>query len=1836
MRASLLRSASKLNTQRRYRTLWHRFVQTMAMIVVFCTTYVLILPAITMEGDLNCGLMEHTHSESCYTELIEQVTVCGLEEGIPPEHLHDGPCYDEAGELICTQETEAAHVHSESCWQEQSRRVLSCQIPEHTHEESCYPAEAQEPTELHYLCGQGVHSHVESCYDENGSLICTIPEHTHLATCVVAQLDNTADLEDDDQWNAMASLIVRTDDWAKDLLAMAKSQIGYAESETNVILNENGTIQGYSRYGDWYGNAYQPWDDVFIQFCIHYAGIPRDAIPRESDTAAWISRLDQKNLLHTPADALPEPGSIVFCKDETGLIFPAVLYELAPEQTNLDKLCYRVIAGDVEGKVAVLTAELEDILLICDLRNARALYELTLTGAQVDPEAEPPEETEPEETTEPTGETEPPTEPQAGTEPTEEPTEETEPSEDPTTGTDPPSDPDGENTLRDEDAESDSLIEMDPPTTPDPGIQPSDGIIAPEDAMVAAIADSYDLKTANPNDLKTGVDYIIYRQNGNGNQYTLLGADRNITPIHVTGDAWTSPYTIGNSWELTSAQLGNRDTTQFTWRLEWRNGQRYLVSQATNQRLEIGWYGVSTSSNGSALDFRVNGAGTEINGGAPWLGYQNNKWTNTWYNGATVYFAAITTGSSQPDPGPTGNYPDAVKTGEVTINRFRFFNICENEGGVAALEDCVFEIRGDNGYVATVTSGSSPEVYLPSDIPDGEYTITEVRAKEGYVRDMNYERKFTIKNGALANDATIGTFINHSLAKLVTTKNAEVEDYANRIYQVNLTAESHLQRYKMGPVDLLFVVDQSNSMLFPAGLNDTGKRVTLRKDGTNNVRNIDALNLDKSKMHYIIADPQGTSTVWAVWHDGTAWLCQDASYYAKAKFNNDPGYQDDNEIVIFPSDKSYSQQADEEDVNGVNYRSNGCGLGRDLGSSSLGKYIGSNGTDTKEFVIYQATSEYNRLHHLEESLVNLIYEMSDVNHENRVTLIRFSRTVDKEHDIGPLKLTPANCKILEDAVTSIKTSGGTRQDLALEHTYAEHLTNPANAYKDVEYSYTLLITDGAPVRSGDDQPANVGGANDPANKNGNTIYSRIKGHAADVRSKSHLMTVALGMESVEAGKAVLEEIATDGSFFCALDDAAALLHQVQKLLFESFKPEAYIDLLGDIEDEISDSFYPIAWVSRYQSHSNRVLEENSTRRWVLLNEGDWITLDGQLTTAGASNAAGQLLKREDGTFYVRWERQDITVEKRNNQIVGGWKGTIYLKAKEDFIGGNAIDTNKEADVFAYHADEAEDPSHFLEKSFETPNVNVRLLDMNEMHSEVTVYLGDLVNGGSSPLDSLKYFYEHTEFTKLIPDGGNILNKVNANEELGLKEATFLLRYAMGRDLTEEEWTRLANGDTIEVEYTYDDPSSHGPVGEFTFRLSKTGTGSSYAEHQSVTACQPGGQPLTENCGRPAETYTLHITYDAYSLAERNRQNVLNGPDGPGREVGTGSTLPTGKGTIEKNDVHEVHVISGKIVITKVFAEGITDGASQTFSFTLHRVEDGEDTTRDVTKTITIPAGSSAGSASIVFDNLPRGTYTVTEAVDEAYALKSITVLDSTNAYSEPPIGASGTQLITIMGNDVSNRNVIGKANPADRYTSYINPVNGVYTAAQFTNGPITYEAEVPVEKVWDDGNENHLDEAVYLLLYLDDTPVLDSAGNGRILRLDASGDWKGVFTVPLVDKYDSLENYNYSVREVAQIREDKPEGWFSAILENDGQTLLYYDRTVDEGRLFTLNGKGYVVGYTTGGDGTHTVTNYRAVELPSTGGMGTALYYTFGALLTAAACVTGYDQRRKKRREAVE
>ena len=64
---------------------WRRIMTILSCIVVFCTTYALIIPAVTMSRDTACGKEEHTHTEACYDE--NGALICGREE-----HTHTDAC----------------------------------------------------------------------------------------------------------------------------------------------------------------------------------------------------------------------------------------------------------------------------------------------------------------------------------------------------------------------------------------------------------------------------------------------------------------------------------------------------------------------------------------------------------------------------------------------------------------------------------------------------------------------------------------------------------------------------------------------------------------------------------------------------------------------------------------------------------------------------------------------------------------------------------------------------------------------------------------------------------------------------------------------------------------------------------------------------------------------------------------------------------------------------------------------------------------------------------------------------------------------------------------------------------------------------------------------------------------------------------------------------------------------------------------------------------------------------------------------------------------------------------------------------------------------------------------------------------------------------------------------------------------------------------------------------------------------------------------------------------------------------------------------------------------
>lgn len=163
----LLHDAARYAKLRARRRKWHRVLTFLAAIVVFSTTYALILPAITMTAS-------HVHDESCYTPLsavTEKALSCpAAEAGAPLAlHRHDAECCDENGLLRCTLPEKAAHTHTDACY--------------------ALPEEAGEDAEPVLICGQEEllpHLHDDACRDADGALVCTLPEvivHQHDAAC---------------------------------------------------------------------------------------------------------------------------------------------------------------------------------------------------------------------------------------------------------------------------------------------------------------------------------------------------------------------------------------------------------------------------------------------------------------------------------------------------------------------------------------------------------------------------------------------------------------------------------------------------------------------------------------------------------------------------------------------------------------------------------------------------------------------------------------------------------------------------------------------------------------------------------------------------------------------------------------------------------------------------------------------------------------------------------------------------------------------------------------------------------------------------------------------------------------------------------------------------------------------------------------------------------------------------------------------------------------------------------------------------------------------------------------------------------------------------------------------------------------------------------------------------------------------------------------------------------------------------------------------------------------------------------------------------------------------
>ena len=351
--------------------------------------------------ELTCGIdSDHSHTDACYE--WEQVLSCDLptdsvEDAQPvlvctkPEivlHRHTPDCFDADGKLICGQVQVLEHRHSDACFETVAESVdtgtltctdtahvhtarcygtweLVCGQEEHTHSEACTQNEQEETV----FCGKDAHTHGEACRDENGELVCGTEEHTHSLACYA---DPGADVETAELWEQTFAGVTLTGNWRQDTLAIAETQLGYAESTKNYVVAEDGeTVKGYTRYGAWCEEPYGDWNVMFLTFCLHYAGV--EGVPPDRDCGGWVTSWAdafEPAQSHTPAVG----DLVLFDRDGDGTADRAGLV------AQITDSGFAAMEGDAEDAVRLLTYGADDPGILGYINLPEGPKEFTLTA----------------------------------------------------------------------------------------------------------------------------------------------------------------------------------------------------------------------------------------------------------------------------------------------------------------------------------------------------------------------------------------------------------------------------------------------------------------------------------------------------------------------------------------------------------------------------------------------------------------------------------------------------------------------------------------------------------------------------------------------------------------------------------------------------------------------------------------------------------------------------------------------------------------------------------------------------------------------------------------------------------------------------------------------------------------------------------------------------------------------------------------------------------------------------------------------------------------------------------------------------------------------------------------------------------------------------------------------------------------------------------------------------------------------------------------------------------------------------------------------------------------
>ena len=725
--------------------------------------------------------------------------------------------------------------------------------------------------------------------------------------------------------------------------------------------------------------------------------------------------------------------------------------------------------------------------------------------------------------------------------------------------------------------------------------------------------------------------------------------------------------------------------------------------------------------------------------------------------------------------------------------------------------------------------------------------------------------------------------------KLTTDKTAEVYDYDNRIYQVDLEASSG---YNVADpaLALEFVVDCSRSMYFPAKLNEVARYTTTSANDSTEVSAIREWlrTADESQVYYIITDPNTTSDVTAIWHDEKGWCFGDASYY-HTQDSTTLGMRGG--IYGHVYDKSLYVPNPKKDDPVV-------GAGRDPDDFTI---FNPRVFDGK---IYTSEARVEgqpwcRLDYLKlavEAAAQVVYA---VNPNTEIGIVKFA--ADASLSPTPGIYDNAHAEDLYNEIRNIAVIGGTNHAAGLQRAN-EKFSNYTDS--NGRQHAVVLVTDGAPRGS----TWELAGVQADA----------LKGKTAGGKS-TDLYTLGLSMKNVGQNKDHLFGIATEGDGYTYdAESGDEIVNCVTKII-ENMLHQA--NLKGNVVDVVDPAFYPV------DPTTGRPLES-----------GAWLTADGAVVEEGDERAIGQATW-DDTTkqWTVRWDNQRIdwpTTDALGETILQpGWHGRLYVKAKEDFLGGDGITTNAsgtQVEPVSYiNYKKQETPLPEADKTpqvLETPAVNVDELELTEHSTEWTVALGTEVD----PRAELQALWNDIKVKEVVSksdedhviaaDGNTTYTIAPESTEDGRDAVADREEFALSAvaNLSANNWNTLISRGWFEVPYS---AYGHDRVGTIRVELEKT--------------VKPGERGLnpsphaTTVVDDAVEAYTLTVRYTPHDSSVSNYHTGSHGTGRPGDNADT----------MKSENTHVINVFAKNLQLQKVDTEGNPLVVSDPACFQLYVADD---------------------------------------------------------------------------------------------------------------------------------------------------------------------------------------------------------------------------------------------------------------------------------------------------------